>query len=1042
MKKGFYYIVLIFVIISCSTTDQQKGDDERIQTFSELSDKFTDPPAIYRTAPFKVWNGEVTRQKIDSQLVSMKAQGIGGVFIHPRWGMITEYIDSNWYELVEYTVNKGKELDMKVWLYDENSFPSGFAGGHVAAEMPESYNQGQGLKVHRLEKLPENTAHFFIVQEMKDGEITDITDNTEEYKGTAGDFIAYEKIFFRASERYGEYSYVDLIVSGVTEKFIEVTMEGYENTISDEFGKAVPGIFTDEPNIAPPDRKAIRWAPDLFEIFKNKWGYDLKDHLISLVEERGEWKRVRHNYYQILLQMFIDRWSKPWYNYTEKHHLKWTGHYWEHGWPAPYHGGDNMAMYAWHQVPGIDMLFNDWNKRPDQFGNIRNVKELISVANQMGRSRTLSETYGASGWELGFEDMKRNGDWQTVLGVNLMNQHLSYMDIYGDRKHDFPQSFSYHTPWWHLYHELADYYARLCLATSAGEQINDILIIEPTTTGWMYYSMEQSNEKLEKMKDRFHELLEILEENQIEYDLGSENMIKDHGKAVDGKFIINQREYSMIILPPMFENMDFATFQVLSDYISQNGKIMSLGSIPSLIDGVETQLIKQLLTTHPDVWTQAENIFEVIDDLKHDDITFNIPEQNKHMLFHQRRILQDGQILLLTNSRLSSSSWGEVIMKGHSVKLLNPHTGHIEKYPYSGADNGKVQFSFDLSPAGSLLLYISDRKDQLVNINKDNKNTDTLYIPVEKLDIKPLNDNVLPLDYCWFEIDGKKYEKMHFFDATQNIFKHFGFDANPWSVSVQYKTNILDRDTFTAGSGVKVYYDFMVDYSFDAFNTTKLTIERPELWKVSINGKEVKPLEGEWFLDRQNGVYAIGEYIQVGQNVIGIECSPMSIHAEVEPVYITGNFGIEHIKKGSKITTFSSLETGPWTAQKMPFYHDGVRYSSILDNPEQQTRYHIILNRWKGSVAEVKVNGQYAGIIGWKPYELDITKFLTREENQIDVIVYGTLKNLLGPHHNVESHGFVTPWSWRFAPAGQPSGIEYDVIDYGLFDHYSIMKIK
>jgi hypothetical protein len=71
--------------------------------------------------------------------------------------------------------------------------------------------------------------------------------------------------------------------------------------------------------------------------------------------------------------MFIDRWSKPWFEYTEKHQLKWTGHYWEHGWPSPHHGGDNMAMYAWHQIPGIDLLFNTMytSERPDQFGRIQ-----------------------------------------------------------------------------------------------------------------------------------------------------------------------------------------------------------------------------------------------------------------------------------------------------------------------------------------------------------------------------------------------------------------------------------------------------------------------------------------------------------------------------------------------------------------------------------------------------------------------------------------------------------------------------------------------
>ena len=52
-------------------------------------------------------------------------------------------------------LRKGKELGMKVWIYDENSYPSGFAGGHVPDEMPESFNQGQGLKLTKVEILPD-----------------------------------------------------------------------------------------------------------------------------------------------------------------------------------------------------------------------------------------------------------------------------------------------------------------------------------------------------------------------------------------------------------------------------------------------------------------------------------------------------------------------------------------------------------------------------------------------------------------------------------------------------------------------------------------------------------------------------------------------------------------------------------------------------------------------------------------------------------------------------------------------------------------------
>ena len=294
-----------------------------------------------------------------------------------------------------------------------------------------------------------------------------------------------KKVFYEKSKWYAGFTYVDLIMPGVTEKFISITMDGYQESVGEEFGKTIPGIFTDEPNIST-ENGSLRWTPDLFEQFELHWNYRLENHLPSLFLETGDWKKVRHDYYSLLLDLFIERWSIPWYKYTEEHNLAWTGHYWEHGWPNPKHGGDNMAMYAYHQLPGIDLLFNNWQERPDQFGNIRNVRELSSAASQFGRARTLCEAYGASGYELSFEDMKRNGDWMYALGVNMMNQHLSYQSVLGDRKHDFPQTFSYHAGWWNDYKAHAGYFGCLSLALSAGIRKSDILVLEPTTTAWMY----------------------------------------------------------------------------------------------------------------------------------------------------------------------------------------------------------------------------------------------------------------------------------------------------------------------------------------------------------------------------------------------------------------------------------------------------------------------------------------------------------------------------------------------------------------------------
>ena len=126
------------------------------------------------------------------------------------------------------------------------------------------------------------------------------------------------------------FPYVDLLYKGVTQKFMEITMKGYEKFNKADFGNTLPGIFTDEPNLeaALGSRTSIRWTPDLYDEFQKRWGYDLKINLPSLVDETGNWVKVRHDYYTVLLEMFIDRWAKPWNKYCEENHLNWTGHYW------------------------------------------------------------------------------------------------------------------------------------------------------------------------------------------------------------------------------------------------------------------------------------------------------------------------------------------------------------------------------------------------------------------------------------------------------------------------------------------------------------------------------------------------------------------------------------------------------------------------------------------------------------------------------------------------------------------------------------------
>jgi len=85
----------------------------------------------------------------------------------------------------------------------------------------------------------------------------------------------------------------------------------------------------------------------------------------------------------------------------------------------------------------------------------------------------------------------------------------------------------------------------------------------------------------------------------------------------------------------------------------------------------------------------------------------------------------------------------------------------------------------------------------------------------------------------------------------------------------------------------------------------------------------------------------------------------------------------------------------------------------------------------------VNVNGQRAGYIVSAPWEYDVTSLLKRGENTIEVVVIGTLKNTLGPHHGNHAPGSAWPSMFHNGPAdGPPPGRSYSTIGYGLFDPF------
>jgi hypothetical protein len=169
----------------------------------------------------------------------------------------------------------------------------------------------------------------------------------------------------------------------------------------------------------------------------------------------------------------------------------------------------------------------------------------------------------------------------------------------------------------------------------------------------------------------------------------------------------------------------------------------------------------------------------------------------------------------------------------------------------------------------------------------------------------------------------------------------------------------------------------------------------------------------------------------------------MNILAEVMPIYLLGDFLVKPAKQGFEITEGNITTPGSWREAGLPFYSQKVAYSQTFSVTKASgVNYKVKLNKWNGSLAEVWVNGESAGVIAWLPNELDVTSMLKDGANEITVKVIGSLKNTFGFFYKENKDWIFGPHSWNDAPAKIPSASEYFLMDYGLMEPFSLIEVK
>ena len=1004
----------------------------------DLHEGFLDPPSLYRSAPFWSWNDRLTDEELVRQIQAFHEQGIGGFFMHSRVGLLTDYLSDEWMERVRTCVEEARRLDMKAWLYDEDSYPSGYAGGFVP-KISKDF-RAKGLRLAVLESgddVPECLVAAFRLK--RDGEkVVDAVRVGPEEIGSSDDVAAFHMVYAADSTWHNGYSYIDTRNPDAVEEFIRITHEAYKERFGDDFGGVIPGIFTDEPQTAANGcpGPCVPWTDKFLEHFQERKGYDLTPLLPSLFLEVGDHRKARLDFWDVHTQLFAEIFCKRLYDWCEENGLMLTGHFWEHTFPGVEHSGSTMPHHEYMQMPGIDLLFNQYDYlRPRgqgmQFGNVMIVREVGSVARQMGHQQVLSETYGGAGWELSFREQKRIGDWEYVLGINFLCQHLSLMSLRGCRKRDFPPSFLPHQPWWPEYRLLGDYFGRLSFLLSQGEAVADVLVLHPYASIWALTGGQSVDPMVGEIASAFLDLNRLMAEIHRGFDLGDETLIDRHGRIEGTSFVVGRAAYQAVVVPPclLIRGM---TLSLLERFAANGGRIVFVEPVPTLVDAEVSSRLDALLghKNSTRVELDADAIREGLSVVPPDVTLADEAGSGAEPVYYQHRIVDDQHLVFLTNVD-EERSFDLVVglPEAQRVTRWDPTDGSAEELSTT-SDGDFTQVRVHLPPCGSAVLVTDGDEEAQPAAPKLQARK---RIPLDAITGRPAGPNTAILDRCTYRIGDADWSEPTYIQAAFGaIREHFGLAHDNDNRGVQLW--LAHRDLKPLEGDTRVALRYELDLACDPPQELYFVSEIAERLTFEVNGQPVTPSDDSLF-DPAFRKIDIHEQVRKGVNEIIVRCDPFAADVELEASYLAGDFAAAW--DGSRIVLNKppeAVKLGNWLDQGYPFFAGVMCYQARADlgQPAAGERIFVCLDKWEGAVVRVCVNGKEVGPIAWPPYERDVTDAATAGQNEIAVEVVTSLRNLLGPHHMKEYvPGMVAPGffyqegNWRD---------DYDLVPQGLME--------
>ena len=985
---------------------------------------FADPPAEYRPVPFWSWNEEMEPAEVRRQIGLIDEGGWGGGFVHSRVGLTTEYLGEAWFAAAAAAIDACRERGLKVWLYDEDKWPSGFSGGTVpladeAFRMKALYARPEGE-----EPLPGSRRVH-----------------------AAGGVAVHRWVAPLGHAWFNGTCYADLMDRAAMRRFLDDAYEPYHARFGDDYGGLIAAQFTDEPCTifrARLPKGAVPYTDALPERFRELHGYDPTPHLHKLFDTAGDdpdAAAFRLHYYRTANDLFEHNFSAQLGDWCREHRIDLTGHYMLEGdvYGQQLWGVKIMPNYRHQGMPGIDCL----GRKVDE---ILTPKQCQSVVNQYAKPRMLSELYGCAGDSFTFADRRWVAHQQLALGVNLLNPHLALYTMAGCRKRDFPQNMFYQQPWWPLNKAVDVPLSRLCVALSRGRYHAEALVLHPQESAFAEWRgvvpeaeggaalaggesiaggvaefdwtpvPDSAQAAIKRVNDRLHEVMHALLGGQRTFDLGDETILADAARVEGGALVVGQMRYRAVVVPTM-RTIRPTTLDLLRQLADAGGAVIRCGEVPALIDGEPGDAAAEFFADAPAV--EPGELSARLAGAVPPAVVFDgpTPRQKALVYAHVRDLPDGGRLVFLTNLHRDETFNARAVFPGNwaGAAVLDPDDGTLAPVAAEPTDGGlAVPLSFAPTQAHLLLLTrepadTSGRSLAAPAVAETVPLDDGAGWAVERLD-----DNALPLDAArWAEGEGG------------TLSAH----AVP-VIAIQERLNRLHYD-----GPLVLRYAFAADASAVS-RDVRLVVEHPERYQIRCNDAPLSAGNLPAWRDPRWAQLDLTPHVRAGENVIELACDfrhgdltrhdnpPGRYGTEIETIYVVGDFAVDAADAGEPpacplwaawgqevppqrclapgslmLAAPGPLAYGDVTGQGLPFYAGRLRLTRELDLDPARGRPALRADALRAAVAEVTIDGVSVGCLAHHPMHVALPEAAAGRV-RLSVTLHGTLRNLLGPLHH------------------------------------------